>query len=100
MTRQEIERAIEEAGWRLDSGFADYLILGHDDRASIMSPRWAWNLDSPVFELSDELKDVTYWITEIPTPQEATELLEEHGGPPEEEWGNPYKNAHSNPEDG
>ena len=49
---------------------------------SILSPRWAWNLDNPVFELSDELKDLTYWVTEIPTPQQATVLLEEHGGHP------------------
>ena len=44
-----------------------------------------------MFELSDGERELTYWVREIPTPQQAAELLEEHGGPPEEEWGNPYK---------
>jgi hypothetical protein len=34
---------------------------------------------------------MTYWVRAIPTPRQALVLLEEHGGPPEEERGNPLK---------
>ena len=34
---------------------------------------------------------MTYWVWTIPTPRQALVLLEEHGGPPEEERGNPLK---------
>jgi len=76
---------MEAAGWRLDGGFAEHLIVGYDGRASILAPRWVWERDDPVFQLCDELKDATYWVNEIPTPQQAVELLEEHGAPLEEE---------------
>ncbi len=92
---------MEEAGWRLDGGFSEHLIIGYDDRASILAPHWVWGMDSTVFELYDEQKDVTYWVHEIPTPQQAVELLEEHSGPPEEEQGNPYdESAGGNGEEG
>ena len=100
MSREEIERAMEEAGWSIDASFAEYLILGHDERASILAPRWVWNLDDPVFELSDELEDLSYWVDQIPTPRRAEELLEEHGEPPEEERGNPYESPGGNAEGG
>jgi hypothetical protein len=48
--------------------------------------------DDPSFELLDRRRLVTYWIGMIPTPQEASVLLEEHGGLPEEERGSrPHK---------
>jgi hypothetical protein len=47
-------------------------------------------MDKPVFELSDDEEDLTYWIDAIRTPRQARELLEENGGPSEEERGNPY----------
>jgi hypothetical protein len=81
---------MEDAGWRLDGSFAEHMVVGYDDRASILAYRWAWELDDPVFELCDNLGEVTYWVREIPTSQQAVELLEEHGGPSEEERGNPY----------
>jgi hypothetical protein len=46
-------------------------------------------------------RDLTYWVQEIPTPQQAAELLEEHGGPPEEDWGDSYdESAGGNGEEG
>jgi hypothetical protein len=48
-------------------------------------------MDKPVFELSSDGEDLTYWIDAIPTPRQARRLIEENGGFSEEERGNPYK---------
>jgi hypothetical protein len=90
---EEIERGLVDAGWELDGSFSDYLIVGEDGDLSILVPQWAGEMDDPVYELCDGEREITYWVREIPTPQHAAMLLEEHGGPPEEEWGNPYKRA-------
>jgi len=94
MTREEIEQAFLGAGWQLDGGFAEHLIVGYDnDRLSILAHSWAWETDDPFFELCDHRgeEDITYWVREIPTPQRAAHLLAECGGPVEEERGNPHK---------
>jgi hypothetical protein len=90
MTREEIEQAIKESGWRLDGGFAEGLLVGNNDTVSVLAPRWVWGFGDPVFELWDEESNLSYWVREMPTPRRAKELLKEHGGPPEEERGNPY----------
>jgi len=91
MTREEIEQAIEAAGWRIDDGFSSQLLVGNDSTVSILAHQWVWGTDDPVFEISDEQTDLTYWVREIPTPRQAAQLLEEHGRPADEEHGNPYK---------
>ncbi len=91
MTREEIEQAIEGAGWRIDDGFSAYLLVGNNHHLSILAHRWVWGNDNPVFEISDEQTGLTYWVQQIPTPRRAAELIKEHGGPAEEERGNPYK---------
>jgi hypothetical protein len=93
VTQQEIEQAFIDAGWELDGSFSDYLLVGEDDNLSILVPQWVWEIDDPVYELCDGERETTYWVQKIPTPQQAAMLLEEHGGPPEEERGNPYKRA-------
>ena len=90
MTAEEIERRFVEAGWKLEDGFSGHLIIGEDGNLSILAHKWVWGLDDPVFELGDGERSLTYWVRQIPTPQQAAKLLEEHGGPPEEERGNPY----------
>lgn len=90
VSREEIERDLVDAGWELDGSFSDYLLVGEDGDLSILVPRWAGEMDDPVYELCDGEREITYWVREIPTPQHAAMLLEEHGGPPEEERGNPY----------
>ena len=92
MTPKQLEQALTEAGWQIDGGFSAYLLVGHDGyEVSILAHNWVWTLDKPIFELSGDGEDLTYWIDAIPTPQQARQLLEENGGPSEEERGNPYK---------
>jgi hypothetical protein len=85
--REEIERAFAEAGWHIDGGFSDYLIIGYDGNGlSILAYEQAGGTDEPIFfELIDHERDVTYGVQEIPPPQQAARLLVERGQPPEEE---------------
>lgn len=92
MTSEEVERSFTSAGWAIDDGFSGHLVVGYSgDNLSILFHREMRGAEDPVFELLDHVRNVTYWVREIPTPGQAGELLQEHGGPPEEEWGNPYK---------
>ena len=50
-----------------------------------MSRQEQWETDGSVFELVDHQRNVTYWVQVLPTPQQADQLLQEHGEPPEEE---------------
>jgi hypothetical protein len=90
VTREEIEQAMEENGWDVDEGFSSHLLVGNNHTLSILAHEWVWNTDDPVFELSDEDTGLTYWVREIPTVDEAQELIKEHGQPAQEEHGNPY----------
>ena len=87
MTPEQIGQALTQAGWRLDGGFSEYLIVGHDDEdhASIFAHSWVWEKDTHVFELSDERTGRVYWVHAIPTPWQAKLLLDEHRDSPKEE---------------
>ena len=93
MTPEQVGQALTQAGWRLDGGFSEYLIVGHDDHASITVHSWVWEKDTHVFELSDQRTRRTYWVHAIPTPWQAKLLLDEHGGNPleEEKLGTSYE---------
>jgi hypothetical protein len=65
--RDEIKHRFVEAGWDLDGSFEDHLLIDH-----------------PIFEILDHEEMSTYWVEEVPTPQQALQLLQEHGRPPEE----------------
>jgi hypothetical protein len=83
--REEIEQKVLDAGWDLDGSFEDYLLIGHnDERISLVAHREHWGSDDPLFELLDHEEMTTYWAFEVPTPQQATRLLQEHGRLPEE----------------
>ncbi len=86
MYREEIEHSFANAGWYIDGGFSDYLVIGYDgDGLSILTYEEALETTvDPVFELIDHERDVTYGVQEIPTPQQAAQLLQEHGQPPQE----------------
>ena len=95
MTPEQVGQALTEAGWRLDGGFSEYPIVGHDDdgHASITAHSWVWEKDTHVFELSDQRTRRIYWVHAIPTPWQAKLLLDEHGGDPleEEKLGTTYE---------
>ena len=95
MTPEQTGQALTQAGWRLDGGFSEYLIVGHDDDhyTSIVVHNWVWEKDTHVFKLSDAQIRRVYWVHAIPTPWQARLLLDEHGGdsPEEEELGTLYE---------
>ncbi len=82
MNRKGIEWGFVDAGWELDGGFSNYLVVGYNgDGLSILAHKEAWQTDDeqPVFELVDHERNLTYGVEQIPTPQQAAELLKEHG---------------------
>jgi hypothetical protein len=91
VTQEVIDQGFVDAGWKFDGSFSGHLIVGEDEDLTILAHRWVRGIDDPVFELGDG--DVTYWVQDIPRPREARELLKVRGGLPEEERGNPYKQA-------
>ncbi len=81
VNREAIEQRFTSAGWKLDGSFSEYLIIGsNDDILSILAyaPQ-AREPEDPVFELIDHERDLTYGVQQIPSPQQAGKLLQEHG---------------------
>jgi len=79
MDQKEIEQSFTSAGWALDGSFADDLIIGYDsDYLSIVAYRKVWDSKNPAFEVIDHERNITYWVLEILTPKQATELLQVH----------------------
>jgi hypothetical protein len=83
--KEMIEQRFARAGWQLDDSFSEYLIIGHNSgRLSILAyPEAGITEEDPVFELIDHERDLTYGVQEILTPQQAAQILQEHGQPPE-----------------
>jgi hypothetical protein len=89
---EEIEGRFASAGWQLDGGFEDYLVIGCSDEEGLSILTYyegeaRGTDDDPLFELVDHKGDLTYAVREVPTPEEAREMLREHGQPPAEEGG-------------
>lgn len=78
-----MERSIAAAGWDLDGGFLDRLLVGNAGDLAVLVHEWAWQDDDPAYELYDAKRHVSCWVREVPTPRQAAELLEERGGPPD-----------------
>ena len=77
---EAIEQSFASAGWDIDGGFSEYLIIGYNgDGLSILAHREGWETEDTVFELIDHERNLTYSVQEIPTPQQAGKLLQEHG---------------------
>ena len=77
---EAIEQSFASAGWDIDGGFSEYLIIGYNgDGLSILAHPEAGETEDPLFELIDHERNLTYEAQEIPTPQQAGKLLQEHG---------------------
>ncbi len=77
---EAIEQRFASAGWKIDGSFSEYLIIGYNgDGLSILAHPQAGEPEGPLFELIDHERNLTYEVQEIPTPQQAGELLQEHG---------------------
>ena len=84
MNREELEQSLARAGWKLDGSFSGYLVIGYTDDLSVLVPEEAYETNDPIFEIIEHERNTTYWVSgEIPTPQQAQQLLEEHGELPE-----------------
>ena len=89
MGREEIEQNFASAGWDLDGSFKDHLVIGYSsDGISLLAHKEWWGKDDPLFEILDHEEMITYWVREVPTPEQAQELLGEHGHQPQE-WDQP-----------
>ena len=91
MNPEEIERGFVEAGWEVP-GACHFPIVGNAGDLSVVAhEQYAQRSDDPVFEIADGRLMLSRWSREIITPRQAAALLDERGGPPEEERGNPHK---------
>jgi len=82
--QDKIDRELTEAGWEPDGTFSEHLAIGESGDLCILVHRSTWETDEPTYELYDAERHVSYWVHEIPTPEQATVLLEEHGEPSED----------------
>jgi hypothetical protein len=89
-TTKEIAQRFTGAGWDRDDSFLGYLVIGFSgENLSIVAHDQGeaapavGETDEIVFEFLDHEKNVSYWVKEVPTPQQAQMLLEEHGELPE-----------------
>ena len=54
MHREEIEQRFASAGWSIDGGFAEYLVIGYfGDEMSLLANPETWGDDDPVFVILD-----------------------------------------------
>ena len=92
MVKERQAQGVADTSWDMGGLYPEPpLAIGDDGDLNVSVRSWTWGSDGPVYELHDAEKNVSYWVLEIPSPQKAAELLREHGGPPEEERGNPNR---------
>ena len=84
MTKEEIEQRFANAGWNLDGSFAEHLVIGYNgERISLLAHKASWETDDASFEVLDHDGMLSYWVHEVPTPDQAAQRLREHTEPPE-----------------
>jgi hypothetical protein len=83
--QDKIDRELADAGWEPDGTFSEHLAIGESGDLCILVHRSTWETDEPTYELYDVGQHVSSWVHEIPTPERAAALLEEHGESSEEE---------------
>ena len=84
MTKEEIEQRFANAGWDIDGSFAEHLVIGYNGkRISLLAHKASWETDDASFEILDHDEMLSYWVHEVPTPDQAAQLLRERTRPPE-----------------
>ena len=79
MTKEEIEQRFASAGWELDGSFAEHLVVGYNgDGMSLLAHKESWESDDGSFEVLDHDEMLSYWVRDVPTPDQAAQLLREH----------------------
>ena len=82
--KDKIDRTLADAGWVTDGTFSEHLAIGESGDLCVLVHSSTWETDAPTYELYDVGRHVSYWMHEVPTPERAAVLLEEHGEPSEE----------------
>ena len=85
MSKDRIDRKLEEAGWSTDGTFSEHLTIGESGDLCMLVHHSTWETDEPAYELYDVDKHLSCWVHEVPTPDRAARLLEGHGETPDEE---------------
>jgi len=94
-----LERQVASAGWVIDSGFSEPLIIGNAAGLCILLRERSWQGTDTEYELYDVEKNVACWVRAIPTPFSAARLLQEYGQTPAvEERGKTHKAVTFEPE--
>ena len=79
MIREAIEQTLVSAGWEVDDGFSEHLVIGNTGDLSILILWWGRRDADPEYELYDAQRNLVCQVEAVPTPLEAKILLEEHG---------------------
>jgi hypothetical protein len=79
--QDKIDQELVNAGWEPDGTFSGHLAIGESGDLCILVHHSTWGTDEPAYELYNVEREVSYWVHEIPTPEQAAVLLEEHGKP-------------------
>ena len=82
--KDKIDRVLAEAGWETDGTFSEHLTIGETGDLCVLVHRSTWETDEPAYELYDVGRHVSYFVHEIPTPEQAATLLGKHWEPPED----------------
>jgi hypothetical protein len=83
--KDKTDRVLAEAGWETDGTFSEHLTIGESGDLCVLVHRSTWETGEPAYELYDVGRHVSLWVHEIPTPERAAMLLEDHGKPLEEQ---------------
>jgi hypothetical protein len=85
MYREEIEQRFARAGWSIDGGFAEHLIIGYSgDEMSLLSHPETWEGDDLMVVILDHDREISHYVYGVPTLLQAAKLLQDHGKVPGE----------------
>ena len=85
-TEGEIHQQMSSVGWEVDGSFSEHLAIGEAGDLCMIVPAWVLGSENRLYELYDVSRHISHWVREVPTPEQAAELLNKHGKtPPVEE---------------